>query len=207
MAKQVSDLIVERLMEWGVDTIFGFPGDGVDGFFESLRTHRTSCASFRCGTRKLPRSPPWAMRNLPAGSASAAQPPGPGGIHLLNGLYDAKCDQHPVLAITGHTFHDLIGMDYQQDVDLDKLYHGCLGIQSSASWVPAHAVNVVDMAVRSAYGRTRRRPHLHSERHPGVAGHGQDAQQRNVRDIAAIGRAFHCETGGVTASQGRFDHQ
>ena len=47
---------------------------------------------------------------------------GPGGIHLLNGLYDAKCDGQPVLAITGHTFHDLIGTHYQQDVDLDKLF-------------------------------------------------------------------------------------
>ena len=77
---------------------------------------------------------------------------GPGGVHLLNGLYDAKCDLQPVLAITGHTFHDLIGMDYQQDVDLDKLYMD-VAVFNERVMGPAHAVNVVDMAVRSAYGR------------------------------------------------------
>ena len=77
---------------------------------------------------------------------------GPGGVHLLNGLYDAKCDVHPVLAITGHTFHDLIGMDYQQDVDLDKLYMD-VSVFNERVMGPAHAVNVVDVAVRTAYGR------------------------------------------------------
>lgn len=57
---------------------------------------------------------------------------GPGGIHLLNGLYDAKCDGQPVLAITGHTFHDLIGTHYQQDVDLDKLFMD-VAVYNSAS--------------------------------------------------------------------------
>jgi pyruvate dehydrogenase (quinone) len=73
-------------------------------------------------------------------------------VHLLNGLYDAKCDQQPVLAITGHTFHDLIGMDYQQDVDLDKLFMDVCEFNQRVMG-PAHAVNVVDMAVRTAYGR------------------------------------------------------
>ena len=77
---------------------------------------------------------------------------GPGGIHLLNGLYDAKCDGQPVLAITGHTFHDLIGTHYQQDVDLDKLYHGRCGLQP-ARHGPAHVVNVVDEAIKTALSR------------------------------------------------------
>jgi len=77
---------------------------------------------------------------------------GPGGIHLLNGLYDAKCDLQPVLAITGHTFHDLIGMDYQQDVDLDKLFMD-VSVFNQRAMGPTHAANVVDMAVRTAYGR------------------------------------------------------
>lgn len=151
MAKQVSDLIVERLIEWGVDTIFGFPGDGVDGFFESLRTHQDklhfvqvrheeAAAFAACGYAKY-------TGRLGVCCATS----GPGGIHLLNGLYDAKCDQQPVLAITGHTFHDLIGMDYQQDVDLDKLFMD-VSVFNQRVMGPAHAVNVVDMAVRSAYG-------------------------------------------------------
>jgi pyruvate dehydrogenase (quinone) len=74
---------------------------------------------------------------------------GPGGIHLLNGLYDAKCDQQPVLAITGHTFHDLIGTHYQQDVDLDKLFMD-VAVYNERVMGPAHVVNVLDEAIKSA---------------------------------------------------------
>src|SRR3954463_15985284 len=122
MAKTAGDLLVERLLDWGVDTIFSLPGDDINGIFESLRTrkdklrfiqvrHEEAAAFAACGYAK------YAGR---LGVCLATS--GPGGIHLLNGLYDAKMDKQPVLAITGHTFHDLIGMDYQQDVDLDKLF-------------------------------------------------------------------------------------
>ena len=113
---------------------------------------RTSSASSRCGTKRprLLRPVGYAKYTGRLGVCCATS--GPGGIHLLNGLYDAKCDLQPVLAITGHTFHDLIGMDYQQDVDLDKLLHGCL-VFNERVMGPAHAVNVVDMAMRTAYGR------------------------------------------------------
>ena len=74
---------------------------------------------------------------------------GPGGIHLLNGLYDAKCDGQPVLAITGHTFHDLIGTHYQQDVDLDKLYMDVAAYNQRVTG-PDHVVNVVDEAIKTA---------------------------------------------------------
>ena len=82
----------------------------------------------------------------------AARPPAPAAFIFSTGSYDAKCDLQPVLAITGHTFHDLIGMDYQQDVDLDKLYMD-VSVFNQRVMGPAHAVNVVDMAVRTAYGR------------------------------------------------------
>jgi pyruvate dehydrogenase (quinone) len=77
---------------------------------------------------------------------------GPGGIHLLNGLYDAKCDGQPVLAITGHTFHDLIGTHGQQDVDLDRLFTD-VAAYSERVMGPAHVVNVVDTAVKTALGQ------------------------------------------------------
>ena len=77
---------------------------------------------------------------------------GPGGIHLLNGLYDAKCDGQPVLAITGHTFHDLIGTHGQQDVDLSRLFMD-VAAYSERVMGPAHVVNVVDEAVKTASGR------------------------------------------------------
>lgn len=152
MAGAVSDLVVERLIEWGVDTIFGLPGDGVDGMFEALRTHHQklrfiqvrheeSAAFAACGYAKY-------TGRLGVCIATS----GPGGIHLLNGLYDAKCDQQPVLAITGHTFHDMIGTCYQQDVDLDKLYMD-VAPYNQRIMGPSHVNGVVDEAVRSALGR------------------------------------------------------
>src|SRR5918911_1825650 len=122
LAQTTADLLIARLIEWEVDTIFGFPGDGVNGIFEALRTnqerlkfiqvrHEEAAAFAACG---------YAKYTGKLGVCLATS--GPGGIHLLNGLYDAKCDGVPVLAITGHTFSDLIGTHYQQDVDLTKLF-------------------------------------------------------------------------------------
>jgi pyruvate dehydrogenase (quinone) len=151
MAKQVSDLIVERLIEWGVDTIFGFPGDGVDGFFESLRTHKDQLRFIQVRHEEAAAFAACGYAKYTGRLGVCCATSGPGGVHLLNGLYDAKCDLQPVLAITGHTFHDLIGMDYQQDVDLDKLYMD-VAVFNQRVMGAAHAVNCVDMAVRSAYG-------------------------------------------------------
>ncbi len=77
---------------------------------------------------------------------------GPGGIHLLNGLYDAKCDGQPVLAITGHTFHDLIGTQYQQDVDLTKLFMD-VAVYNERIMGPGHVHNAVDEAIKAALSR------------------------------------------------------
>jgi pyruvate dehydrogenase (quinone) len=152
MAKQVSDLIVERLIEWGVDTIFGFPGDGVDGFFESLRTHQDKLKFIQVRHEEAAAFAAVGYAKYTGRMGVCCATSGPGGVHLLNGLYDAKCDLQPVLAITGHTFSDMIGMDYQQDVDLDKLYMDVAVFNERVMSAP-HAVNVVDMAVRTAYAR------------------------------------------------------
>ncbi len=152
MAKTVSDLIVERLIEWDVNTIFGYPGDGVDGFFESLRTHQDKLKFIQVRHEEAAAFAAVGYAKYTGKLGVCCATSGPGGVHLLNGLYDAKCDLQPVLAITGHTFHDLIGMNYQQDVDLDKLYMDVAYFNERVMG-PAHAVNCVDMAVRTAYGR------------------------------------------------------
>lgn len=152
MAKTTADLLVERLIDWGVDTIFGLPGDGVNGIFEALRTrqdqiqfiqvrHEEAAAFAACGYAKF-------TRRLGVCLATS----GPGGIHLLNGLYDAKCDGQPVLAITGHTFHDLIGTHYQQDVDLDKLFMDVAAYNQRVMG-PAHVTSLVDEAIKTALAR------------------------------------------------------
>jgi pyruvate dehydrogenase (quinone) len=152
MAKTVADLLIERLIDWGTDTVFGLPGDGVNGLFEALRTradkirfiqvrHEEAAAFAACGYAKY-------TGRLGVCLATS----GPGGIHLLNGLYDAKCDGQPVLAITGHTFHDLIGTHYQQDVDLDKLYMDVAAYNQRVMG-HAHVVSIVDEAVKTALAR------------------------------------------------------
>ncbi len=88
-------------------------------------------------------------------------------MHLLNGLYDAKCDGQPVLAITGHTFHDLIGTHYQQDVDLDKLFMDVAAYNQRVMG-PAHVVNVVDEAIKTALALPHGRAYHHPEGHPGL---------------------------------------
>ena len=152
MAKLVSDLIVERMVEWGIDTIFGFPGDGVDGFFEALRTHQKKLRFIQVRHEEAAAFAAVGYAKYSGRLGVCVATSGPGGIHLLNGLYDAKCDCQPVLAITGHTFHDLIGTHYQQDVDLDKLFMDVCEYNERIMG-PAHAVNVLDEAIRTAMAR------------------------------------------------------
>lgn len=144
-----ADVLVESLMDWGVDTVFGLPGDGINGIMEALRVrqdkvrfiqvrHEESAAFMACGYAKF-------TGRLGVCLATS----GPGGIHLLNGLYDAKMDGAPVLAITGLQFHDLIGTQTQQDVDLDKLFIDVAAINERVMG-PNHVENLTDLAVRTA---------------------------------------------------------
>src|SRR6201985_1384459 len=117
-----ADVLIETLFDWGVDTVFGLPGDGINGLMESLRTrqdhirfiqvrHEESAAFMACAYAKF-------TGRLGVCLATS----GPGGIHLLNGLYDAKLDQQPVVGIAGMHHHDLLNTHSQQDVELDKLF-------------------------------------------------------------------------------------
>ncbi len=152
MAKTAGDVIVETLVNWGVDTIFGIPGDGVNGIIESLRKaqdkikfiqtrHEEAAAFAACGYAKV--------TNRLGVCLSTS---GPGGIHLLNGLYDAKMDGQPVLAITGLQFHDLIGTHTQQDVALDRLFMDVC-VYNERIMGAAHAQNVTELACRTALAR------------------------------------------------------
>ena len=122
MGKTAADVLIETIIDWGVNTVFGIPGDGINGIMESLRTrqdkikfiqvrHEEGAAFMACAHAKY-------TGRLGCCLATS----GPGGIHLLNGLYDAKMDQAPVLAITGQTFSDLKGSYYQQEVNMTALF-------------------------------------------------------------------------------------
>src|SRR5579884_2109378 len=152
MAKKTSaDLLVERLIAWGVDTIFGYPGDGVNGIFEALRTHQEQIRFIQVRHEEAAAFAACGYAKYTGRMGACIATSGPGGIHLLNGLYDAKCDSQPVLAITGHTFHDLIGTQYQQDVDLSRLFMD-VAVYSERVMGPSHVVSVVDEAIKSALG-------------------------------------------------------
>jgi pyruvate dehydrogenase (quinone) len=149
MSKTVADLLIRRLLDWNVQTVFSLPGDGINGIFEAWREnqnklryvqvrHEEAAAFAACGYAKF-------TGNLGVCMATS----GPGGIHLLNGLYDAKCDGQPVLAITGHTFHDLIGTYYEQDVDLCKLFMDVAAYNERVTG-PTHVNSVVDEAIKTA---------------------------------------------------------
>lgn len=152
MSKQVADVLFERLIAWGVDTVFGFPGDGIDGLFEGLRTHQEKLKFIQVRHEEAAAFAALGYSKYTGRLGVCMATSGPGGIHLLNGLYDAKCDGHPVLAITGHTFHDLIGTHYQQDVDLDKLFMD-VSVYNERIMGPAHVRPVVDAAIRTAMSR------------------------------------------------------
>src|SRR5213082_3252558 len=151
-SRTVAEALVDRLIEWGVTVVFGLPGDGINGIMEALRErqdkirfiqvrHEESAAFMACGYAKY-------TGRLGVCLATS----GPGGIHLLNGLYDAKLDHQPVLAITGHHFHDLIETHQQQDVDLDRLFMD-VAVYNARVMGPAHVENVTDLACRTALSR------------------------------------------------------
>ncbi|HEV2419523.1 MAG TPA: thiamine pyrophosphate-dependent enzyme [Terriglobia bacterium] len=148
----VADQLIERLIEWGTDVIFGFPGDGINGIFEALRTHQDKLRFIQVRHEEAAAFAACGYAKYTGRLGVCLATSGPGGIHLLNGLYDAKCDGQPVLAITGHTFHDLIGTHYQQDVDLDKLFMDVAEYNQRVAG-PAHVVNVVDEAIKTALTR------------------------------------------------------
>ena len=144
-----SDVLVERLLEWGVDTIFGLPGDGINGVFEALRKQKDRIRFIHVRHEEAAAMMACAYAKFTGRLGVCIATSGPGGIHLLNGLYDAKLDHAPVLAITGLQHSDLIGTFTQQDVALDKLFID-VTVYNERVMNGAHMESVADLAIRSA---------------------------------------------------------
>jgi pyruvate dehydrogenase (quinone) len=149
MAKTGGDILVETLMKWGVDTIFGIPGDGINGVFESLRQRQDKIRFVQVRHEEAGAFAACAYAKFTGRLGVCLATSGPGGIHLLNGIYDAKLDNQPVLAITGAQHHDLIETYTQQDVALDKLFMDATAY-SVRVMGPAHMEDVVEQACRTA---------------------------------------------------------
>src|SRR5579862_113616 len=146
-----ADVLVETLLDWGVDVIFGLPGDGINGIMESLRSRQDKIRFIQVRHEEAAAFMACAYAKYTGKLGVCLATSGPGGIHLLNGLYDAKMDSQPVLALTGMHYHDLIGTLAQQDVELDKLYEN-VAVFNQRVMSPAHVENLVDLACRTALG-------------------------------------------------------
>src|SRR5881275_1640923 len=152
MAKTVADMLIERLLDWGVDTIFGLPGDGINSIFESLRTHQDRMRFIQVRHEEAAAFAACGYAKYTGRLGVCLATSGPGGIHLLNGLYDAKMDGQPVLAITGHHYHDLIDTYSQQDIDLDRVFAD-VAVYNSRVMGPSHVEQVATLACRAALSR------------------------------------------------------
>ncbi len=152
MAQTAGDVLVQTLIDWGVDTIFGIPGDGINGIIESLRKQREQIRFIQTRHEEAAAFMACAYAKVTGRLGACIATSGPGGIHLLNGLYDAKLDGAPVIAVTGMQFHDLLHTHTQQDVELDKLYMDVC-VYNCRIMGPAHTQNVVELACRTAMAR------------------------------------------------------
>ncbi|HEX8138196.1 MAG TPA: thiamine pyrophosphate-dependent enzyme [Pyrinomonadaceae bacterium] len=122
MAETAADVLVEGIIDWGVDTVFGLPGDGINGIMEALRQRQDRVRFIQVRHEEAAAFMACAYAKYTGRLGCCLATSGPGGIHLLNGLYDAKLDQAPVLAITGQTYSDLKGSKFQQEVNMTLLF-------------------------------------------------------------------------------------
>jgi pyruvate dehydrogenase (quinone) len=188
MAETTGDFLVSRLREWGVRRVYGYPGDGINGIMGALNRasgdpataidfiqvrHEEMAAFMACAHAKFTRE---------VGVCLATS--GPGAIHLLNGLYDAKLDHQPVVAIVGQSSRLAMGGSYQQEVDLQTLFKDVAGEYVQTAMAPAQLRHLIDRAFRiAAAERTvtaiiiphdlqdepmAQPPHEHSTVHSGV---------------------------------------
>ncbi|HEY2793863.1 MAG TPA: thiamine pyrophosphate-binding protein, partial [Micromonosporaceae bacterium] len=152
MGQIAAEVMIARLADWGVDTVFGIPGDGINGIMEGLRrntdkikfvlVHHEEAAAFMATA--------YAKQTGRLGVCLATS--GPGAIHLLNGLYDARLDHAPVLAITGMQETSVLGTGYQQEVHLEQLFADVAEYNQMIT-NPAQLPALVDIAIRTAYSR------------------------------------------------------
>src|SRR4051812_10692416 len=122
MGETAADILVEKIIGWGIDTVFGLPGDGINGIMEALRTRQDRVRFIQVRHEEAAAFMACAYAKYTGRLGCCLATSGPGGIHLLNGLYDAKSDQAPIIAITGQTYSDLKGSNYQQEVNMALLF-------------------------------------------------------------------------------------
>src|SRR5256714_4998674 len=150
MSKTVSDQIIERLHAWGVGRVFGYPGDGINGVMGALNRAKDKIEFIQTRHEELAAFMACAHAKFTGEVGVCIATSGPGAIHLLNGLYDAKADHQPVVAIVGQQARSALGGDYQQEVDLHSLFKDVAHEYVQMASVPAQVRHLVDRAIRIA---------------------------------------------------------
>jgi pyruvate dehydrogenase (quinone) len=150
MASTVSDFLLERLKAWGIHRIYGYPGDGINGIMGALNRADGDPSFIQVRHEEMAAFMACAHAKFTGEIGVCLATSGPGAIHLLNGLYDARMDHQPVLAIVGQSARPAIGGAYQQEVDLTALFKDVAGDYVQQASVPAQVRHLVDRAVRIA---------------------------------------------------------
>ena len=150
MANTVSDFFWQRLHEWGVRRIFGYPGDGINGLVGALDRNRDKFEYVQVRHEEMAAFMASAHAKFTGEVGVCMATSGPGAIHLLNGLYDARLDHQPVLAIVGQQDRKSLGGHYQQEVDLEVLFKDVAGAFVQQASAPAQIRHLIDRAMRIA---------------------------------------------------------
>lgn len=155
MTTTVGDFIVERLYQWGVRRIYGYPGDGINGVFGALRRADGKIKFIQARHEEMAAFMAAADAKFSGELGVCIATSGPGATHLLTGLYDARMDHMPVLAITGQQARTALGGHYQQELDLVSVFKDVAGAFVQQTSAPGQVRHLIDRAIRTAVGERR----------------------------------------------------
>lgn len=153
MAMTVGDYVIERLYQWGVRRIYGYPGDGINGVFGALNRANGKIRFIQARHEEMAAFMASADAKFSGGLGVCIATSGPGATHLLTGLYDARMDHMPVLAIAGQQARTAMGAHYQQEVDLAAMFKDVAGAFVQQAAEPAQVRHLIDRAIRTALGQ------------------------------------------------------
>ncbi|PVZ19552.1 MULTISPECIES: thiamine pyrophosphate-requiring protein [unclassified Pseudomonas] len=155
MSQTVGDFLIDRLSQWGVTRIFGYPGDGINGVFGAMRRAPGKIEFVQCRHEEMAAFMASAHAKFTGELGVCIATSGPGASHLLTGLYDARMDHMPVLAIAGQQARTAMGGHYQQELDLLSMFKDVAGAYVQQANAPSQVRHLVDRAVRTALGERR----------------------------------------------------
>src|ERR1700710_2579467 len=155
MSRTVGDFLVQRLHDWGVSHIFGYPGDGINGVFGAMNRAPDKLEFVQARHEEMAAFMASAYAKFSGELGVCIATSGPGASPLITGLYDARLDHQPVLAIVGQQARTALGGHYQQELDLSSLFKDVAGSFAQQATVPSQVRHLVDRAVRIALSERR----------------------------------------------------